>query len=446
MDTTSGQSLVGQQVLIVGMGRSGQAAALLARELGGTVVTTDLRAGAAPVLGCRAVHGLHRMQDFRDADIVVVSPGVPARSPQLAVAAEAGAQVIGELGFALSHCPELPVLAVTGTNGKSSTTWTLGQLLEGAGRHPFVGGNLGKPLSELARERLQSQSLEVDVLVLEVSSYQLELPGALAPTSACVLNLTPDHLARHGDMDGYAAAKARLLARMAPGATAWLAADSGPVEAMAGAAPCMVRWLGRHPGVIIDGDHAVLAGTSDDGVIDLAGLKLLGAHNRGNVAAACALAVSLGVSRALLDLSRLTALPHRLELVHQARGVRWINDSKATNVDAALVGIRAMDRPSVVLLGGQGKAGANYGPLALALERARGVIAFGVSGSEIAAAVGARLVPTMADAVTLAATLAGPGDAVLLSPACASFDEFDDFEHRGRIFAELVARTTGKST
>ena len=434
-----------RRVVVMGMGRSGQAAALLARELGASVITTDLRAEVPPVPGCEAVHGQHREVDFRQADLVVVSPGVPAAHPLLSLARQAGARVLGELAFALEPCQGLPVLAVTGTNGKSSTTWFLGQLLEGAGRHPFVGGNIGVPLSGLALGRLQEQptALAVDVLVLEISSYQLELPGELAPLAGCVLNLTPDHLGRHGDMAGYAAAKRRLFERMGPEGSAWLAADGGRVQDMAPGLPCAVRWLGDHPGVTVQTDALHFVGTPDDGPVPLRDLRLLGAHNRDNVAAACALAISLGVPRAALDLSRLTALPHRLEQVHQAGGVRWINDSKATNVDAALVGIRALDRPGVVLLGGQGKEGADYAQLAPALTRARAVIAFGASGGEIAATLGARLVPTMADAVALAARLAGPGDAILLSPACASFDEFQDFEHRGRVFADLARATSG---
>ncbi|MCK6503311.1 UDP-N-acetylmuramoyl-L-alanine--D-glutamate ligase [Myxococcota bacterium] len=438
--------LTDRRVVVMGMGRSGQAAALLARELGAQVITTDLRGELPAVPGCEAVHGQHREADFRQADLVVVSPGVAAAHPMLAVARQAGAQVLGELAFALQSCPGLPVLAVTGTNGKSSTTWFLGQLLEGAGRHPFVGGNIGVPLSGLALARLQGQpsAMAVDVLVLEISSYQLELPGDLAPLAGCVLNLTPDHLGRHGDMAGYAAAKRRLFERTGPQDTAWLAADRGRVQAMAPGLPCAVRWLGDHPGVTVQDDALHFVGTPDDGPVPLRELRLLGAHNRENVAAACALALSLGVPRAALDLSRLSALPHRLQLVHQAGGVRWINDSKATNVDAALVGIRAMDRPAVVLLGGLGKEGADYAPLAPALAKARAVIAFGASGSEIAATLGARRVGTMAEAVALAARLAGPGDAVLLSPACASFDEFQDFEHRGRVFADLARATSGE--
>jgi len=465
-----GAPLTGRRVLVMGMGRSGRAAAALARELGATVTTTDLRAELEAVPGCTAVHGEHRVEDFEGADLVVVSPGIPARAPLLAKARAAGAELLGELAFGLRYAADLPVLAVTGTNGKSSTTWYLGQLLAAAGRHPFVGGNLGHPLCDLVRRRVagQAEAQATDVLVLEISSYQLELPGELAPVAGVVLNLTPDHLGRHGTMEGYAAAKRGTFARVGPAGTAWLAADGGRVQAMAEGLQATVRWLGRHPGVVVQEEALVFVGTPDDGRLSLAGLRLLGAHNRDNVAAACALALSLGLRRAQLDLSVLTALPHRLELVHQADGLRWINDSKATNVDAALVGIQGAPTPLVVLLGGEGKEGADYAALAPALAaRAEAVVTFGASGPEIAQALAQALpaegppvhqVPTLAAAVALARSLAASlaasgsesaalpqGVAVLLSPACASFDEFTDFEHRGRVFAELAKRAADPS-
>lgn len=190
-------------------------------------------------------------------------------------------------------------------------------------------------------------------------------------------------------------------------------------------------------------------GVADEGRISWRGLNLLGAHNRDNVAAATALALSFGLRREQIDLSALSALPHRLELVFEAEGVRWINDSKATNVDAALVGLRAMSGPTILLLGGQGKEGADYSPLAAQLGPDPRVISFGASGPEIAAVLGGHTastlaVPSLASAVQLARSLARPGDTVLLSPACASFDEFRDFEHRGRAFTEYARATAPK--
>ncbi len=432
MTTPRAMDLSGKQVLVVGMARSGRAAAALARDLGARVTTTDLRADLPPVDGCRAVHGHHDEADFVGADRIIVSPGVPARAPLLQAAGRAGVPVVGELGFAASLLADLPTLCVTGTNGKSSTCHFLGQLLDAAGHRPFIGGNFGVPLSELARRRLTDDRSDIDVLVLEVSSYQLELPGALRPTAATVLNLTPDHLGRHGDMAGYAAAKRVLLERCT--GTAWLPRT---LFAMAEGLQAEVRWLDGHPGVEEDVDRLVFAGTDDDGALSLAPLAVPGAHNRANVAAACALALSVGLRRDQLRLDTLSPLAHRLETVAVVDGVRWVNDSKATNVEAAQAGIRALPDARLVLLGGEGKAGADYAALRTDLA-GREVIAFGASGPEIHAALGGHQATTLSSAVALARGLARPGDAVLLSPACASFDEFTDFEHRGRAFADLV--------
>lgn len=432
--------LRGQQVLVMGMGRSGQAAARLAVQLGAEVRTTDQRADAPTVEGCEAIHGEHREADFLNADLVVVSPGIPAAHPLLRLAALHGVRLLGELAFAIEHLPPLPVLAITGTNGKSSTTWYLGQLLRAAGRRAFVGGNIGQPLAGLASRMVsgEAEARATELLVLEVSSYQLELPGALSPLAACVLNLTPDHLGRHGDMAGYAAAKRRLFENMAPGARALLAADGSWCQAMAEGLRCRVGWLGAHPGVRWDEGGMEFQGLPDPGRRSWEGLTLLGEHNRVNVAAASALALCAGLRRDQLDLAALSALPHRLEPVFEADGVRWINDSKATNVDAARTGLLAMDGPCIALLGGEGKEGADYAELRPAMGRVRESIAFGAAGEEIARSLGGHRVGGLAEAVQLARQLARPGDRILLSPACASFDEFRDFEHRGRVFARLA--------
>lgn len=430
------RDLAGKRVLVVGMARSGVAAARLALARGARVTTTDLKADAPAVEGAVAVHGQHRREDFLGADLIVVSPGVPARQADLAAAAAAGVPVVGELGFAASLLPAgLPVGAVTGTNGKSSTTWFLGQLLRAAGRNPFVGGNLGTPLS-------MAVGGGWDAAAVEVSSYQLELPGGFHPRAGVILNLTPDHMGRHGDMANYAATKGRLFAVMGPEDFAILPAGDPWLAPLAAQTRATVLWLGAAPGVALEGSTLQLRGTPDDGEIALSALKLPGLHNRWNAAAAALLGVCLGLRREALDLGALTALPHRLELVAERDGVRWVNDSKATNVDAALVGIEGLGGQQIVLLGGQGKEGADYGALRPALDRhAAHVICFGATGPEIAAALpGLPLdtVPTLAQAVALAARLAAPGQAVLLSPACASFDEFRDFEHRGAVFTRLA--------
>ncbi len=433
------QLLSGRRVLVVGMARSGRSAARLALACGAReVICTDLRADAEQVPGARAVYGRHDRADFLGADLIVLSPGVPARAPDVQAALGAGVPVVGELGLAARMLQDrgVPVLAVTGTNGKSSTVSLLGQLLAGAGRRVFVGGNLGRPASEAALDLLSGAP--PDAAVLEVSSYQLEFPGALRPQAAAVLNLTPDHLARHGDMAGYAEAKLRLLAATSPDGIAALP----PEDPWLRAPDRRVHHLGGAPGVDWDSSALTFIGTPDDGPLPLDGFVLPGDHNRANLAAAALLCLGAGLRRAELRLDHLRPLAHRLEPVAEVDGVRWVNDSKATNVDAARVGIRALPGPLVVLLGGSGKAGADYAALRGVLERgAHRVICFGAAGPEIAAALSGLPLegaPGLEAAVALARQVARTGDAVLLSPACASFDEFRDFEHRGAVFTRLA--------
>jgi len=432
-----------KHVLVVGMGRSGQSIAKLALSEGAKVTCTDLREDAPQMEGCTHVYGLHDRLDFLEVDQIIVSPGVPATQRDLVAAMAAGVPVCGELGLAAARLQAagVPIVAVTGTNGKSSVTDLTGQLLRQAGKRVFVGGNLGNPLTDAI-----TQADSLDVAVVEVSSYQLELPGGLCPTAAVILNLAPDHLGRHGSMENYAAIKQRIFSRMGPEGLAVIPAKDSSGLLCHGKTAAVQAWLGRGPGVRIEGDLISLQGTPDDGTVDLSGLSLLGAHNRDNAAAAVLLAVCAGAPRSAMNLSQLTALPHRLQPVHDQGGVRWVNDSKATNVDAALVGIAGIGAPMVVLLGGKGKPGADYNRLRpLLQEQARAVICFGASGPEIAQALQGlpvRHASGLGEAVQTAAEIVQPDEVVLLSPACASFDEFSDFEDRGRVFSALARETS----
>ena len=427
--------LAGRRVLVVGMARSGRAAATLCVREGARVTCVDLRTGIEPVPGCRMALGPHDRQDFLEADLIVLSPGVPSTQPDLQAGVAAGVPVVGELALAAERI-DAPLVAITGTNGKSTVTHFTGQLLSHAGSRCFVGGNIGRPLSD---------ALEVgplDHVVAEVSSYQLEWPGALSPAAAVVLNLTPDHLQRHGTMACYGDTKCRVFDNMAPGAAAILPAGRGLLTDLAGDRGGRRLWVGAHPGVTLEGDTVCWsAGDGRRAEISIAGLQVPGAHNRWNAAVALLLALEVGAEPSTLDPGRLTALAHRMEVVGSPGGVTWINDSKATNVAAALTGLQGLGSPALALLGGDGKDGEDYGALIPALEGAPAVICFGRSGPIIAEALAPlrpRLVAGMEAAMVLAGQLARPGDAVVLSPACASFDEFDDFEHRGDVFRALV--------
>jgi UDP-N-acetylmuramoylalanine--D-glutamate ligase len=297
-----------------------------------------------------------------------------------------------------------------------------------------VGGNLGIPLSEAVGG-------DWDIGVVEVSSYQLELPGEVAPPAAVWLNLTPDHLTRHGDMAGYAAAKAALFTRQQPTDLALLGPGAHIAAAMADAPGRRVH-LGQ--GVRVVGRRAEIDLGAGRVSLDLSRVSVPGRHNLEHAATAAALCLEMGVPVEALaaGLAELEALPHRMQPVATRDDVVWIDDSKATNIASASVAIRGLDRAAVVLLGGRSK-GPGFAVLADDLRRHRAVLAFGEAGADIAAelveaGLGVERVDAMETAMQRAAELAQPGDAVLLSPACSSFDAYDDFAHRGRRFTELA--------
>jgi UDP-N-acetylmuramoylalanine--D-glutamate ligase len=420
-------NLIGRRVTILGARKSGRAAARLALKLGAEVVLTDRDPGAPLMGGVRNEMGSHKDEDLTETDLVIVSPGVPADSAPVQRAISAGVEVVGELGFAAGCMTgSAPVLGITGTNGKSSVTHFTVQLLQGLGLRVFGGGNLGIPLSDAVGGTY-------DAVVIEVSSYQLELPGALEVDGAVVLNLTPDHLARHGSLEIYGRTKCRLLDRVRPGGIGAVPANDRELRRMAGDREGRV-YIGENPGVVFQGNEAVFKG----GRIDLSGLQVPGAINRWNAAVACLMAQCIGVPPDALDPTRLTSLPHRMETVAEIDHVLWINDSKATNVAAARAALTGLGRPFVVLLGGQGKSGAKYSVLKSLMTNARACLCFGESGAEIAEVLGGEQVPDLTAAVARAREIALPGDAVLLAPACASFDQFANFEERGRVFRSLV--------
>lgn len=441
----SGVDVVGKTVVVVGLQASGRSAATLAVRGGARVFGLDLRTDVAPIPRVTLELGAHRRETLLGADLVVVSPGVPAAQPDLVAAADAGVPLLGELAFASTFLDQ-PMAAITGTNGKSTVTWFAGQLLRAAGLRPFVGGNLGRPLSDAVLAERGGEP-PADVLVVEVSSYQMELPGRFHPRIGVILNLTPDHLARHGDMDTYGLHKLGLFARMGSDDLAVLPGGDERLARLAREHPGGGRraWLGALPGVVREGRTARIEVGDLACTLDLSAIRIPGEHNLDNAATAALVALALGAEVAAVQhgVAGLAALPHRMEIVAERDGVTFINDSKATNVEAAVVGLRGLDRPAVVLLGGQAK-GAGFAALAPLLGRHRAVVTFGGSADAIAAeletaGVQVERAGSLADAVARARALAHTGDAVLLSPGCASFDAFDNFEHRGRVFRALAA-------
>lgn len=447
--------LAGQRVLVVGLARSGAAAARLARARGARVTITDRRAATelAPALkdlgDVELALGGHDRADFTRADLVVVSPGVPLALPEIQEARRQGVPVMGEIELAARLLPPVPIVGITGTNGKSTTTALAGELI-GRARRVFVGGNLGTPLAELA---LSGRA--VDAVVLELSSYQLEGIDRFRPAVAALLNVTPDHLDRYRDVEAYALAKARIFANQQPEDVAVANARDPRAVALAGSSRGRLVTFGFGPPAPRaarapepGGEAWLSAGGGAPERYQVRSRALRGRHNLENAMAAALCARLLGVPgrEVQAGLDAFPGLPHRLELVRERRGVEWVNDSKATNVDSTAVGLAAFPagRPHVVLiLGGRGKR-APYAPLrALFQDRVKAVLTIGedapTAERELAGAAPLERAGTLAAAVERAAALAAAGDVVLLSPACASFDQFRSYEHRGEAFRELVA-------
>jgi UDP-N-acetylmuramoylalanine--D-glutamate ligase len=431
--------LTGKHVVVVGLGQSGIAAVRLATAQGARVTATD----AAPVnklskriqeLEANLVCGTHEGVPFLEADLIVVSPGVPPLA-ELDRAERAGVAVIGELELALGFT-SAPAVAVGGTNGKSTTTTLLGDLLAAAGKKTFVGGNLGTPLSQVVDQ-------DWDVLVLEVSSFQLERAPTFAPRVSILLNVTEDHLDRYPSFEAYAQAKGNAFVNQGPGDVAIVPAGDRICLEQAKRGKARLVTFGVGGAYAVEPRLVIERATGER--FSLEGAELHGWHNFANAAAAIAAARVLGVSREAVDrgIAGFVALHHRMALAAVVDGIPYYDDSKATNVGAAVTALAGLVEPRGVLIaGGRDKLG-SYAPLVEALgDKGRAVVVIGEAAERIAAAVGDRLpvvrAGSMRDAVRAAQRLAKPGDAVLLAPACSSFDMFESYAHRGEQFAECV--------
>ena len=459
------QQLMGMKVAVIGLGASGVAAARLALAKGGKVYVSDSSTDAATAgrgaqlraAGAEVDVGRHDIERVAGAGLVVVSPGVPPDAPVLRALAERGVRWISE--------PELAVrfyagqlIAVTGTNGKTTTTLLIGHLLQQAGLRAVVGGNVGGGLAPAASE-LALLDESPDWYVLEMSSFQLADVETFRPDIGVVTNLQPDHLDRYATVSDYYADKAHLFDN-ADEASRWvLPAEDADVASLAGEAPGRRYFFGGDPH---PGTHAFVQGglltlrleREAETLLAASELPLLCRHNVDNALAAALTARLAGARPEAIARGLRTAqpLPHRLQPVADRRGVLWVNDSKATNVAATKSALASLDRPVVILLGGKDK-GEPFAPLTSALAgRARAVLAYGAVGprvyDELRGALPAGtslelLGSDFAAVIVRAAALARTGDIVLLSPACSSYDMFDSYEHRGRSFAELAAQHSG---
>ena len=435
--------LAGKKVLVLGLGITGRSAAEFCVARGAKVTLADDRSDA-DVSGLPGTVELKLGEPSPDPaafDLVVPSPGVPfARYGARARVAW------GDIELAY-RALKVPIVAVTGTNGKSTTVRLLEAMLRAAGLRARAAGNVGDAALGLVGEPL-------DAAVLEVSSFQLEAVDAFRPRAALLLNVAPDHLDRHGDMAGYLAAKLRLFARQDASDVAILSADCPVVGALRDAdfAAPVWRFSVRGPvarGACYDAGQLVLRLASDERRLSLDALPPLLGPLRSNALAALLGAVALGADpqRALGGLASFRALPHRCELVAEARGVRWLDDSKATNPSAAVAALANLPGPLLWILGGKDK-GLEFAELLDAPRaRVKRALLIGSAANAIAASLSGKLAfehcDTLARAVARAAELAAPGDSVLLSPACASFDQFENYEDRGRQFAALARAAAG---
>ncbi|VAW80675.1 UDP-N-acetylmuramoylalanine--D-glutamate ligase [hydrothermal vent metagenome] len=438
----AGQAL---RTLVVGLGATGLSCARFLSRAGVSVAVTDSR-DQPPGLetlqrelpDVALFLGGFDTEAFARAERIIISPGVSLREPLVAEAQARGVEIIGDVELFARHV-SAPIIGITGSNGKSTVTTLLGLMVQQAGRNARVGGNLGVPALNLIEKN------EPDVYVLELSSFQLEAVQGLSCLAAVVLNISPDHMDRYDSPLEYAKAKqaiyrhARLqVVNRDDAVAATLAHQNAPVVGFTVGEPRGCDYGVRQIGGalwVVHGDTALMS---------VAELRMPGRHNLANALAALALGDALGlpVETMLRVLRVFQGLPHRTEWVGEYEGVRWFNDSKATNIGAALAAVQGFDGPLVLIAGGQGK-GADFSELATGLDlRVRHVILLGEAAGEIEAALRGKISASraidMPEAVQLAAAQAQPGDTVLLSPACASFDMFSSYQQRGESFVQAL--------
>ena len=439
-----------KRVLVVGLARTGMATALFCAARGARVTATDTRTeselDAAVAELRKAGVGLelagHRQELIQGADLIIPSPGVPADAPLLQSARSKGVTIWSEIELA-SRFLKGRLIGITGSNGKTTTTSLIEHILRKAGFSTILAGNIGTPLISCVEK-----TSDKTIAIAELSSFQLELVEKFRPNISVFLNLTPDHLDRHHTLESYAAAKARIFENQTEADSAVLNADDPGTTPYAPAKP-QLFWFSRKQrvaqGAFVRGNDILFRfeGTEEK-VLKLADIPLAGSHNVENVLAAVAATRLAGAQPAAVakGVRSFAGVEHRLEFVAEIGGVRFYNDSKATNVDATLKALDAFPGRILIILGGKDK-GSDYTVLQPRLrEKAVLALLIGAAASkiekQIAGSVAIEQAGTIERAVETAANAARPGDVVLLAPACASFDQFQNYEHRGRVFKELV--------
>lgn len=443
--------LKGKRVLVVGLGKSGVASALFLKSHGAQVTVSDAKAedelrDHIPVLldqGITVETGGHGERTFRGQDLIVVSPGVPVDAPPLAQARALGETVIGEIELAAQFLPG-PIVAITGSNGKTTTTTLVGEITRAGGFPTLVGGNIGTPAISLV-----SEATPETVTVLEVSSFQLETIQSFRPKVAVILNITPDHLDRHRTFKAYADAKARIFENQQASDFAVLNADDPTCAEMGSRTKASVFWFSRkrklEQGTCVSSGQIFFCNGKDQRqVMPVSEIPLKGSHNLENVLAGICAGVLMGCDpeRIRSAVRAFKAVEHRLEFVATIRGVQYFNDSKATNVDATIKALESFPANIHLILGGKDK-GSDYTVLHdLLRERVKKVYTIGAAATKIESQIGSAAdivhAETLEAALKRAAATAVAGDIVLLAPACASFDQFKSYEHRGRVFKDAV--------
>ena len=443
--------LANKRVLVVGLGKSGVASALFLQARGARVTVSDAKPQEQlgediPVLldhGIVVETGGHGERTFRGQDLIVVSPGVPTDSPSLVQARSSGEPVVGEIELASQFLPK-NIVAITGSNGKTTTTTLAGEILTAGGFPTLVGGNIGTPAISLVE-----QAGSDTVVVLEVSSFQLETIQTFHPKLAVILNITPDHLDRHGTFKAYTDAKARIFENQQPGDFAVLNADDPTCVELAARTRAQVFWFSRKAevkqGAFVGDGRVLFRGAKGECEVMLVSeIPLKGAHNVENALAAVCAGILEGCEsgRIRQAIRNFKAVEHRLEFIATIHGVEYYNDSKATNVDATIKALESFPANVHLILGGKDKD-SDYTQLnGLLRQRVKRVYTIGAAAEKIESQIGDAAeidhAGTLETALQHASASAQAGDIVLLAPACASFDQFRNYEHRGRVFKEVV--------